>query len=884
MRSPVFAVYLGFFGSRHHFYGIQGRWIMSLGFSPLFTVSNFASRSEIQPILDEMPKCTTVEEFDMAQKEDQGPSRSCASSLIDKMTRFRDESRAVYLQNMDKLDRARVLLSDRDSVRYLSLFEIADILLPPAVMRDGKFPASALYAVHTALYRDEIAFRPLSPTSDCHRRDHLFEVYPLAFVQTINKISTVVRDYWVHVSEMPDSSRGQHLQQTPLGSFVEQARQIVLSNRQRREWVNGSLAPSDESTIIPQVEWSQPSAEIISFLEWWASYDMFEPSSRFCAYGSAILRALDLYQGARLDQSTAWTFLQEIGVIPLWEVPSRYRVRFPETTIVRGGGLARSPSPNVQQSVRADIAAEYRVPRSEQVFCIDGPGAVLIDDGISLEHTHEEDEFWIHIHAADPASGIRPNSDLSRYMELIPENIYLQGHFQAMLSDRGGGAALGEVADLVKEYSLAPGTPALTFSAKVNNSGDILDYKVQPTSLQNVLYMDPRDVSDFCNEPPPPPTTLYELSAGTRPPNKPAAAFNGRKMTRAEDLDWSGRNSLLVLYRLAQALRDKRLDRGAWPYYFPGSSVEVRYHDIIGEDGALPNAISSGRVPADPYIKIATERGTSCSVVGDLMVLAGQVAARWCADRKIPVPYRKDTKSAKNFDEALNYARTTVYPQIQKGIAPSLDQNMQLSALTGGVEVSTTPGPYFLMGLDMYAKATSPLRRFSDLLVHWQIHAALDHEHEMNRALDPNRDNLRRILPFPEERMASMLPLLHIREKMARAVSRGDKDWILMALSRSWRFDGSAPETFLFTVTSRWMAGLLGRLDMFDLNAMLDKDGMGGLVLLKDTKVGDQFRVKLEDVDVHAGEVRVRAIQYYPAPTSAEPARPQLAAEGGQHH
>lgn len=837
---------------------------MSKGFGSLFTVANFASEAEIRPILNDMPKCTTTEEFEQAQQDDKGPSRAIASPLIEKMTQFKMETQRVYIHNMDSLDRARVLLSDPGRVKYLSLFEIADILLPASLKQDGVFPPPALYAVHTALYRDELAFRPLSPTSDCHRRDHLFEVFPQSFSQIINRVATMVRNYWIATGHMTNSSPSQALVRTPFGSFIDKARQVVESNRRRREWVNGGLRPLSESTMIPKVEWSQSSWEILSYLEWWASYDLFEPGSRFSAYGSVILRVLGLYQGVPLDQSTAWTFLQEVGFIPLWEIPSRYKVRFPGTGIIKGGGLARPVSPNIQQSIRPDIAAEYRVDIPDQkVFCIDGPGAVLIDDGISLEYTEKEDEFWIHVHAADPASGIQPHSDFCKYMELIPENIYLQGHFQAMLSpSAGGGPRGGEMEDLVKKYSLASGSPALTFSAKVNYGGDILDYKVRPTSVHDVVYMDPQDVSTFCNEPRPPPSRSQELSVGI-PPEGTTASVN-RTMTTTSTLDQSGQDALLTLYRLAEALKARRLEKGAWPYFFPGSSVEVQFEPMTPQDQATRDTLESEYVPPDPYIKIATEQDSTCSVVGNLMVLAGQVAARWCSDRNIPVPYRQDTKSVQNHDKLLKFATEVVYPQIHEGSEPTRAQRMELSSLTGGLQISTSPGPHFLMGVDMYAKATSPLRRFSDLLVHWQIHSALAYEHGTQRPIDPSLDDLNQILPFPKEQLDNTLSLLRMREKMARAVSHGDRDWILMALARAWRFEGTAPSKFRFTVTSRSRAGLLGYIDMFNLDAMMDVEGMGGHVLVKDIKTDDEFDVEIQDINVHWKQVRVRALQYHP--------------------
>jgi exoribonuclease R len=162
----------------------------------------------------------------------------------------------------------------------------------------------------------------------------------------------------------------------------------------------------------------------------------------------------------------------------------------------------------------------------------------------------------------------------------------------------------------------------------------------------------------------------------------------------------------------------------------------------------------------------------------------------------------------------------------------------------------------------MYAKATSPLRRFSDLLVHWQIHAALQHERTNQRTIDPETDSLDDILPFSSTQLATTLPLLEVREKMARTVSRGILEWILIALVRAWRFEKTAPRKLRFTVSSRWRQGCIGRVDFFGLNAIMDIEGLNHKALVKDVRVGDQFEVELADVNVHSRRILVKALKY----------------------
>ncbi|KAF4964612.1 hypothetical protein FZEAL_10851, partial [Fusarium zealandicum] len=856
-RTPLFGIYLGYFGNRYHFYSSVGKWVISLGFSAIFSVHKFVSLEELDAVLATIPQNGTADDFEVLRREDKGPSREQGGGLLKKMKDFVAESDQAYQASLNSLDRARSLVSDSQNTKYLSLFELADILLPTNLKQGESFPPAALYAVHTALYRNDFIFRPLSPSADCHRQDHIFEVFPYQDLMMLNRVAIMVRDHVQTRGRKLSPPTDEELSISSFGMFIIKARQVVLASREKRAWTpHGVLAPTSGLTL-PAAIWTRKQMDFIRFLEWWASYDLFEDSSQYHAHGSLILRALGLYGDAKLDQSCAWTFLQELGIIPPWEIPSRYKVRFPKVKIESGGGLARVAPAKLEDSTRPDIAAGARREWDDMVFCIDAPSTMLIDDGVSLERTGNPDEFWIHVHTADPASGIQPNSELGKFLELIPENIYLPGHFQAMLPSDMGLDQSGDYKSesLVKQYSLAADRPALTFSAKVNENGDLLDYKVAPGTLHKVAYLDPKDVSEFCNEPLPPAASAQTLTVG-KLPEKADLAPN-RPMISAKDLDEKSKEDLQTLYRLADAIKGKRLQKGAWPSFVPGASVTVAFEDTPIEQQAGTKVF-----PPDPYIKVGYESFQGASVVSNTMVLAGEIAARWCSDRGIPLPYRRDMHSANNMSKIYEYATKELYPLLERGIQPTPSQRQELSRLTGGIEMSTKPGPYFMLGLDMYAKATSPLRRFSDLIVHWQIHAALAHERKTKQRIDSEVDNLDSILPFTSQTLPNTISLLQLREKMARTVSHGTKEWMLMALLRAWKFEGTAPQKMRLTVESRWRQGMLGRLDLFGLNAIMTVEGMDGLVLVRDVKVGDEFDVEVADINVHTRQIFVKALKH----------------------
>lgn len=807
----------------------------------------------------------------MLQQEHQGPTREHGSVLLEKMLVFKQESERIRLNNVGSLESADTALCGDDEVKYLNLFEIAQILLPEGAQSDGTYTASALYAVLGAIQREDVAFRPLSSSRDCHRRDYLFEILPKSQLKVISFVTATVRRAVQQAAKTGGRISSAQLQGSPLGPFIAQARDIVRKSRETRGWTpHGILQPS-EGLLLPQTTWPEGSQRILNFLEWWASHGIFDAGSPYHGIGATILRHLDLYDGAILDQSTAWTFLQEIGHVAPWEIPSRFRIHLPETQHIKGGGIARDETgiASLADSLQPDIAAEARRTTGDAaVFCIDDPGTTLIDDGISLEHTEAADEYWIHVHAADPASQIMPTSALSNYLELIPDNVYLKGHFQAMLPSAASADDKQHSTDhatdgLAEAFSLSAGKPALTFSAKVTSAGDILDYKVEPRIIKNVKNLDPADVASFCGQ----------TSTWTKPTDAKLvvgkltrqSSENVRQMTKAGDLEPAAREDLRTLYMLAEALKGRRLDKGAWPYFPPRPTVSVKFNELptrkndnLMTDGE-PSCIS---VPADPQIQVNFADSAGCSVVSNLMVLAGQVAAKWHSERGIPGPFRRNTHGDQNYDQALAYVRKEILPLFRKGLEPSRQHRNTLSAMIGGIELVTKPGSYFILGLDSYMKVTSPLRRFADLISHWQIHAVLAYERKVGRRIDIAKDNLNEVLPFPEAELAPKLMLLEMREKMIRSIALGDMDWIHIALARAWRFEGGVPEKMRFTATQAWNDGLTGTLDYFDLAADLHVVDMNGLVLLKDTKAGDQFEVEISDVNAHSRTINVKALAY----------------------
>ncbi|KAI1404724.1 RNB-domain-containing protein [Hypoxylon fuscum] len=845
-RRPLLAICLGRFNGYEHYYTSSGKWFTGMGVKALFVIHRFVQPAELVPVIDELPSgATPLEALNALQDLGHSPSRSTGASLLRKMLQFAQKSEAVYQANAGTLDASSAFIGDPVKHRYLTLHEIAELLLPQSYQNDGKFEPHALYAVHRALMQDEVFFRPLRQAG--HKRSYFFEVSPLSEVRVVQRAENLVREYLEKDTRLSNSQKSGS---SPINSFVKTARMLIDRSRRTRQWTrSGVIGPS---TTKPSAsarvahEWSPTDLELLQFMELWASYQKFPSYSRLQCLGSAILRALDRYQDAEtLSSSTGWSFLQEVGWIPPWEIPARYNIRFPGVDIKRGGGYVRPYFGNLDRYLKRDILGPLRKTWEDlTAYCIDSEATTDIDDAVSVEQTSDPNQYWIHIHVADPASGIQAETPVAKYAELIPETIYLPGHFERMLPN-----SLSQ-----DRFSLAPNRPCLTFSALVDKDGGVLDYKIVPGILKHVVYMTGEDVSSAIEDTRKDPAVAEEeMSVGPIPKPKPA----NRTMTRPGDLSGDQKNELVLLSKLGKANQAQRLSKGATPYFQPRPEAQAHF-DHLSQHETSDFLSMFG----DPSIRVAYSQRSGTDLVEHAMRLAGEIAARWCHERGIPIPFRSQPHAIQNAALVQQYTRDVFYPLLEAGIRPDDNQWRQLRALIGSDEITTTAGPHFTLGVSMYTKATSPLRRFSDLIVHWQIEAALMEERRRGTSLVGNKDDA--FLPFSRKQLDRMLPMIRVREKQARALTSGDggDQWILQALVRAWRF-GEAPisDTFRFQVVHvHGRRSVLGRLDWFERPATMRSEALNDVVNMAEVRVGDVYEVKLKNVNVHANQILVEAI------------------------
>ncbi len=122
---------------------------------------------------------------------------------------------------------------------------------------------------------------------------------------------------------------------------------------------------------------------------------------------------------------------------------------------------------------------------------------------------------------------------------------------------------------------------------------------------------------------------------------------------------------------------------------------------------------SSIKVDGDDVTIAVLDDSTSRQLVAEMMILAGEIAGRYGQEHELPLPFRGQPQpELPPVDELM---------RVPAGFA----RDYAIRRCMTRSEVGITPMRHASLGLDAYTQATSPIRRYSDLLVHFQIKAHL---------------------------------------------------------------------------------------------------------------------------------------------------------------
>lgn len=255
----------------------------------------------------------------------------------------------------------------------------------------------------------------------------------------------------------------------------------------------------------------------------------------------------------------------------------------------------------------------------------------------------------------------------------------------------------------------------------------------------------------------------------------------------------TGEPSLQTLHALARQLQDARAGRGAITFRRPELKVRVHGDEI--------------------EIKKIDPNSASRLVVSEMMILANGLAADFASINSLPVIFR--TQEAR---EALAIEDT---PVVEALAFERLRKTFKRSRL------SLTPGLHSGLGLGAYTQASSPIRRYADLVTQRQFTAKLTGV----------------AIPYTREELLQILATAEAAEQEIRAIEdRSTNYWLLEYLSR-YKKDEPLPAIVL---------DAKGTVELEDYYMRAK------IPAANKAKPGDTIGVRIESIDPARGDVRFK--------------------------
>jgi exoribonuclease-2 len=255
----------------------------------------------------------------------------------------------------------------------------------------------------------------------------------------------------------------------------------------------------------------------------------------------------------------------------------------------------------------------------------------------------------------------------------------------------------------------------------------------------------------------------------------------------------TGDISLETLHHAAKRLHDVRAERGAITFRRPELKVHVHEGNID--------------------IQKINPKSASRFLVSEMMILSNGLAADFASINSLPVIYRtQEPREALSIEDA---------PVIEALAFERLRKTFKKSRL------SLTPGLHSGLGLSAYTQASSPIRRYADLVTQRQFTAMLKGEE----------------LPHAREELLRILTTAEAIEQEIRVIEdRSTNYWLLEYLSR-YKKDQPLSAVAL---------DAKGNIELEDYYLRSKLTGPGNV------QAGDTVNVRIESIDPVKGEVRFR--------------------------
>ncbi|ODH52363.1 hypothetical protein GX48_01426 [Paracoccidioides brasiliensis] len=844
------AIYVRSVDMQYQFYTMRGKWRATNHTGIQFIASKVATPDMVKKVLPYFPTCR-IEKAALPQLgEEGGVPRPIGAELVDLMMDFSNAAEEFHRSHAAVLNDLYNKLVANGDVSIITLDEIAQVALG---LDASKLTNPERWAIQRAIGRLSfyITGNMLGPYT---------ESYTIRPREEAVKVATVIRWTRDYQNQMNKLSSGRfNMRRHPIEQFIQKARRIILqSRRSRSPTPSFSLGPSgqkkissthgsDDSYSRNDVEpFSDTDKCILDYFRMWTLPPCLMMSGDLRSSGSTILRAIGLYNDLRLAPPTGYLFLQEMGVFTPWQ---NLHVLY-EQLALPGHGISQ-PADKIEEESNKfcenigpgslpDTMKQLRKDWGDlPVFCVDDIHAAEIDDGFSIEPVPgSDDTYWVHIHVANPSAFVPPDHIVAKRAAEFKRSFYSPERVYSMLPP-----------SLVQDFfSLAPDRPVITFSAKLNMTGDILETDITNGYVRNIIYITPNKVQK-----------LFGIDRDTPPSLTLSFCNKLQEPTCARpqgDIYDEHRSSFYILEKLMAARREKRMQKGGLEYLSrqktqPRISGRKNRESIYSVDNTTgyhytgDPTIHLSNLTTDPF---EVNESTKEDLVSHVMVLAGEIAGQWFKDWRIPTVF----------------SGTWYHPEFTKSTIDQLSREIPSSFHLGLPRSFSCkdPMPHAALGVDQYVRCTSPLRRYTDLIAHWQIEAVL--RQQANESLT-SKTQLEGSLPFNKSDIEKYIARADWQNRLKDRAQRRSRDfWICQALFRSYYFkEAQLPPTFQCIIQTpnfdkRHEVGserdeYFGRLQPFDLPCIVTTEKAASPM-----QIGDLVDVELVSIDMYTLRVTVK--------------------------
>jgi len=185
------------------------------------------------------------------------------------------------------------------------------------------------------------------------------------------------------------------------------------------------------------------------------------------------------------------------------------------------------------------------------------------------------------------------------------------------------------------------------------------------------------------------------------------------------------------LFRLSQRLHKKRKSAGGLTFNRPEMTIKVT------KDG-------------DINVGVSVDSSKARDMVAEFMILYNSVVAEFCKNNGLPAIYRTQRSNETNCPEINDneIANTSTDPLLRYLMMRRLPP----------AELNSSPSPHVGLGVSTYIQLTSPLRRYTDLVMQRQISYFLEKgktlysTEDMIQVMDRARIQLKDLTRIEEER------------------------------------------------------------------------------------------------------------------------------------